>query len=29
MDVHIRHIADLIASGQLVAAAEKSGLQLL
>ncbi len=29
MDVHIRHIADLIDSGQLVAAAEKPGLQLL
>jgi len=29
MDVHIRHIVDLIAGGQIVAAAEKSGLQLL
>jgi len=29
MDVHIRHIADLIASGQIVAAAAKSGLPLL
>jgi len=29
MDIFIRHIADLIASGQIVAAAEKSGLQLL
>jgi len=29
MDIHIRHIADLIESGQLLAAAEKSGLQLL
>lgn len=29
MDVHIRHIADLIESGQLLAAAEKTGLQLL
>lgn len=28
MDIHIRHIADLIESGQLVAASEKSGLQL-
>ncbi len=29
MDVHIRHIVDLIASGEVVAAAEKPGLQLL
>jgi histidine ammonia-lyase len=29
MDVHIRAIAELIASGKLVAAAEKSGLRLL
>ena len=29
MDLPIRHIADLIESGQLVVAAEKSGLQLL
>jgi histidine ammonia-lyase len=29
MDIHIRHIADLIASGRLLSAAEKSGFQLL
>jgi histidine ammonia-lyase len=28
MDVHIRHIAELIASGQLLAAAEKTGMRL-
>ncbi len=29
LDIHIRSIAELIASGQLIAAAEKPGLQLL
>jgi len=29
MDVHIRHIADLVESGELVAAAEKPGVRLL
>jgi len=29
MDVHICHIAELIENGQLVAAAEKSGLRIL